>query len=180
MFHFICAGLPNLAQMKWNISWTKMRGNSARLQSNAIRRSRTNVPACTTPRRPPRARALGRRIGPPEIGGRRRRATRTWSRREASSNTKRRKTGTLQEYKNLKIGKRVAEHFVATPHQDVMWRQLIDHPEAWPESSGTGMFTFAMVTGVKNGWLDAKTYGPAARPDWLALIGAIDQHADVT
>ncbi len=46
-----------------------------------------------------------------------------------------------------------------------MWHQLIDRPEAWPETSGTGMFAFAMVTGVKNGWLDAKTYGPAgARP----------------
>jgi rhamnogalacturonyl hydrolase YesR len=64
--------------------------------------------------------------------------------------------------------------------QDGMWRQLIDHPEAWPETSGTGMFTFAMITGVKNGWLDAKTYGPAARKAWLALIGYIDQHADVT
>ena len=64
--------------------------------------------------------------------------------------------------------------------KDGMWRQLIDHPEAWPETSSTGMFTFAMVTGVKNGWLDAKTYGPAARQAWLALIGYIDQHADVT
>src|ERR1039457_2325675 len=64
--------------------------------------------------------------------------------------------------------------------KDGMWRQLIDRPEAWPESSSTGMFTFAMVTGVKNGWLDAKTYGPAARQAWLALIGYIDQHADVT
>ena len=45
--------------------------------------------------------------------------------------------------------------------KDGMWRQLIDHPEAWPETSGTGMFTFAMVTGVKNSWLDAKTYGRA-------------------
>src|SRR5271157_3641784 len=64
--------------------------------------------------------------------------------------------------------------------KDGMWRQLIDHPEAWPETSSTGMFTFAMVTGVKNGWLDADTYGPAARRAWLALIGYIDQHADVT
>ena len=64
--------------------------------------------------------------------------------------------------------------------KDGMWRQLIDHPEAWPETSSTGMFTFAMVTGVKNGWLDAQTYGPAARKAWLALIGYIDQHADVT
>lgn len=37
-----------------------------------------------------------------------------------------------------------------------MWRQLIDDAEAWPETSGTGMFTFAMITGVKNGWLDKK------------------------
>ncbi len=47
--------------------------------------------------------------------------------------------------------------------KDGMWRQLIDHDEAWPESSGSAMFTFALITGVKNGWLDAATYGPAAR-----------------
>ena len=33
--------------------------------------------------------------------------------------------------------------------EDGLWRQLLDHPEAWPETSGTGMFAFAMVTGVK-------------------------------
>jgi len=27
---------------------------------------------------------------------------------------------------------------------DGLWRQLLDHPEAWPETSGTGMFAFAM------------------------------------
>ena len=63
---------------------------------------------------------------------------------------------------------------------DGMWRQLIDRSDSWPESSGTGMFTFAMVTGVKHGWLDAATYGPAARRAWLALTGYIDQNADVT
>ena len=62
---------------------------------------------------------------------------------------------------------------------DGLWRQLIDHPEAWPETSGTGMFTFAMVTGVKNGWLDAKTYGPAARKAWLGLVKYIDKDANV-
>ena len=55
---------------------------------------------------------------------------------------------------------------------DGMWKELIDHPEAWPETSSTGMFTFAMITGVKNGWLDEKTYGPAARKAWLALTGS--------
>ena len=37
---------------------------------------------------------------------------------------------------------------------DGLWRQLIDHPESWAETSSTGMFTFAMISGVKNGWLD--------------------------
>ncbi|MGA2147663.1 MAG: glycoside hydrolase family 88 protein [Bryobacteraceae bacterium] len=63
---------------------------------------------------------------------------------------------------------------------DGMWRQLIDRSDSWPETSSTGMFAFAMVTGVKNGWLDAATYGPAARRAWLALAGYIDQNADVT
>jgi rhamnogalacturonyl hydrolase YesR len=42
------------------------------------------------------------------------------------------------------------------------------------------MFTFAMVTGVKRGWLDAAVYGPAARRAWLALVGYIDQNSDMT
>jgi unsaturated rhamnogalacturonyl hydrolase len=64
--------------------------------------------------------------------------------------------------------------------KDGMWRQLIDHEEAWPESSGTGMFTFAMITGVKLGILDGPTYGPAARKAWLAVVGYIDQNGEVT
>jgi rhamnogalacturonyl hydrolase YesR len=62
---------------------------------------------------------------------------------------------------------------------DGMWRQLIDHPESWPESSCTGMFTFALITGVKNGWLDADTYGPAARKGWLGLITYLNPDAAI-
>lgn len=63
---------------------------------------------------------------------------------------------------------------------DGMWHQLIDDPEAWPETSATGMFAFAMITGVKNGWLDAGTYGPAARKAWLKLVTYINQDGDIT
>jgi unsaturated rhamnogalacturonyl hydrolase len=63
---------------------------------------------------------------------------------------------------------------------DGLWRQLIDHPDVWAETSSTGMFTFAMVTGVKNGWLDRKSYGPAARKAWLGLVQHIDKDANVT
>lgn len=66
-------------------------------------------------------------------------------------------------------------------HQDQngMWHQLIDDPGSWPETSCTGMFTFAMITGVQNGWLDRQTYGAAARKGWLALITYLDVNADI-
>ena len=62
-----------------------------------------------------------------------------------------------------------------------MWQQLVDDESAqnWPESSSTGMFAFAMVTGVKNGWLPADPYGPAARKAWLALVRFIDADGNV-
>jgi len=63
---------------------------------------------------------------------------------------------------------------------DGLWRQLVDHPEVWAETSSTGMFTFAMVTGVKNGWLPAKTYGPAARKAWLGLVKYINSDSYIT
>jgi len=63
--------------------------------------------------------------------------------------------------------------------KDGVWRQLIDHPESWPETSSTGMFTFAMITGVKNGWLDKKTYAKAARKGWLGLISYLEPNGDL-
>ena len=60
-----------------------------------------------------------------------------------------------------------------------MWRQLINDPESWPETSCTGMFAFAMITGVKNGWLDANVYGEAARKAWLVLVTYLDENGDV-
>ena len=63
--------------------------------------------------------------------------------------------------------------------KDGMWLQLIDHPEAWPETSSTGMFTFAMITGVKNGWLERKTYAPAARKAWIGLTAYLEPNGDI-
>jgi unsaturated rhamnogalacturonyl hydrolase len=61
-----------------------------------------------------------------------------------------------------------------------MWHQLIDKPDlAWPETSCTGMFTFAFINGVKSGVLDEKVYGPAARKGWLGLMNYIDEKTDV-
>lgn len=59
------------------------------------------------------------------------------------------------------------------------WRQLLDRPESWIETSGTAMFAYAMVTGVKRGWLDAERFAPAARRAWLALVSYVDDNANL-
>src|SRR3989475_6210505 len=73
--------------------------------------------------------------------------------------------------------KRMMASLLKYQGDDGLWRQLIDHPESWAETSSTGMFTFATVTTAKNGWLPAKTYGPAARKAWVGLVKHIDSEA---
>jgi len=55
-----------------------------------------------------------------------------------------------------------------------LWRQLLDVPESWEETSCSGMFTYAMIVGVKQGWLAEAEYGEVARRGWIALCGNID------
>jgi len=64
--------------------------------------------------------------------------------------------------------------------EDGMWRQIVDDPEAWKETSATAMFTYAFITGVKNGWLDAETYGSAARKAWLSLTDYLNDDNELT
>lgn len=75
--------------------------------------------------------------------------------------------------------KKMMESLLKYQAENGTWRQLIDETGAWPETSGTGMFAFAMITGVKKGWLDEKIYGAAARKAWLGLITYIDENNDV-
>ncbi len=58
---------------------------------------------------------------------------------------------------------------------DGLWNQLIDKSDCWTETSGSAMFTFAFIMGVKNGWLDAQEYAPAARKAWMALVSYINE-----
>ena len=49
------------------------------------------------------------------------------------------------------------------------WRQVLNRSDANAESSCTAMFTFALVTGIKNAWLTDAKYVTAARNGWIAL-----------
>ena len=75
--------------------------------------------------------------------------------------------------------KLMMESLLKYQDENGMWHQLIDDPKSWPETSSTGMFAFAFITGVKNGWLDEATYGPAACKAWIGLSGYINDNADI-
>ena len=56
-------------------------------------------------------------------------------------------------------------------HQDPtgMWRQVIDEPGAYREMTSTCMISYAMITGLKGGWLDKDAFEPAMRRAWDAV-----------
>lgn len=72
--------------------------------------------------------------------------------------------------KILKGYRKMMATLKSSRNEEGLWRQLVDQPDAWTETSGSAMYTYAMITGVKNGLLDAKEYAPVARKAWLALI----------
>lgn len=53
----------------------------------------------------------------------------------------------------LDIYRDFAEGLLNYQGENGMWHQIMDEPETFEESSGTGMFIVAMARGVKNGWL---------------------------
>ena len=66
--------------------------------------------------------------------------------------------------------------------KDGMWCQLVnrpDEPRNWAEPSCTGMFAFAFITGVRQGWLDPVAYGEAARRAWTSLCQSLDKYGNV-
>jgi rhamnogalacturonyl hydrolase YesR len=56
-------------------------------------------------------------------------------------------------------------------HQDYTgaWHQVVDRPESYRELTVTCMTTFAMIRGIRHGWLDEKTYGPIVKRAWTAI-----------
>lgn len=88
--------------------------------------------------------------------------------------------------KNNPDRKRIMEGYLTMMHslknyqgKDGMWNQLIDQPDCWAETSGSAMFAYAIITGVKQGWLEKKEYAPVARKAWLALVPYINAEGDV-
>ena len=56
-------------------------------------------------------------------------------------------------------------------HQDPngMWHQVIDKPGSYRELTSTCMITFAMIQGIRNGWLPEHKFRPAIEKAWRAI-----------
>src|SRR5690554_4612841 len=55
-----------------------------------------------------------------------------------------------------------------------------NNPNNWEESSGSAMFTYAMIAGVRRGVLDAETYVPVIEKAWSGLRKKISPQGDVS
>jgi len=61
-----------------------------------------------------------------------------------------------------------------------MWRQVIDHPEAWKETSSTAMFGYAFTIGVKKVILHKIPYEKASQKAWNTLSGYINSNGEIS
>lgn len=70
--------------------------------------------------------------------------------------------------------KRMAATLIGYQAESGLWRQLIDDPGSWEETSGSAMFAYAFVAGVRRGILDDDPYTEAYLKAWRALAARLD------
>lgn len=79
----------------------------------------------------------------------------------------------------LKIFRQQAAGIVRYQGPSGLWRQLLDKADAYDEVTGTAMFTYALATGVKQGWLH-RDYTYAAEQGWKGILTKISEQGDVS
>jgi unsaturated rhamnogalacturonyl hydrolase len=62
---------------------------------------------------------------------------------------------------------------------DGLWRNVVDHPGAYQEFSATAMIGFAMLRGIRNGWLPAAEYQPRVDKAWQAVAARVGPQGHV-
>ncbi len=81
-----------------------------------------------------------------------------------------------QKAKYVSLFKEMAEKIKAVQGTDGMWRSSLLDPESFPikETSGTGMFTYAMAWGVNQGYLPYNEYAKTIQDAWNGLSLCLD------
>jgi len=60
-----------------------------------------------------------------------------------------------------------------------LWRQILDQPETYSETSCSGMFTYCILKGVNEGWLDRK-YFEFGKKGWHGLQTTVNKDFEIT
>ena len=76
----------------------------------------------------------------------------------------------------LTLLKDLAANVTALQGRDGLWRASLLDPATYPapETSGTGLFVYALAWGVNHGALDAARYRPIVEKGWRGLVGAVE------
>jgi rhamnogalacturonyl hydrolase YesR len=80
----------------------------------------------------------------------------------------------------LRLLRAQAQGIASTQSGTGLWHQMLDRWDSFPETSCSGMFTFAIARAVNRGWLDAGAYGPVAISGWRGIATKIDPQGHVT
>lgn len=62
---------------------------------------------------------------------------------------------------------------------DGLWRQVLDQPDFWPETSATAMFAYSMALGIEAGLLDERRYTGPMRRAWTGLALQLDAQGNL-
>ena len=70
----------------------------------------------------------------------------------------------------------MAAGVAAVQGSDGLWRSNLLNATAYPnpETSGTGLMTFAIAWGINNGILDSATYTPVVTKAWQGLVSLVN------
>ena len=60
-----------------------------------------------------------------------------------------------------------------------LWCQILDKPDSYQETSCSGMFTYFILKGINEGWLD-DSYFPAAKKGWYGLLSVVNENNELT
>jgi rhamnogalacturonyl hydrolase YesR len=59
------------------------------------------------------------------------------------------------------------------------WHQLLDRNDSYLETSATAIYAYCFARAINKGWLDAKTFGPAALLAWNAVSTKVNSSGQV-
>ena len=63
--------------------------------------------------------------------------------------------------------------------EDGLWHEVIDEPGSYPEFTATAMIGTAILRGIRNGWLDSKSWQPRVEQAWHAILARVGANGEL-